>query len=288
MHTEAVSNIVSRSELLCAASYILAFLAYRRISAAGSAAAAAFWFAAAMAGYAAAVLTKETGLTLLALLALLDLLPATPPSPPVAPSARKYRAAAACARWAALGGATAAYLAWKRRLTGPQFMPHITSLDNAAAHAPTPVAVGRPSLPALCRRGGRSGPPTSSVHPPRQRDEGTQSEERCDYNPGRSPGRGQGRPPGARAERSEWPRFGDPAAPPPSGAGAASLGLLAAGEALPVSLPASPSLCCVRGAQRPPALGRPRQLSRGRPAQNLARPPRQWDKRIQLERLLCI
>jgi len=90
VHVEAVSNVVSRAELLCAACYLAAFFAYSRAAgwgaggaraARGTGAVAAY--AAACVGAAAAVMSKETGLTLLGVLGCPPPGPAPPgPAPP--------------------------------------------------------------------------------------------------------------------------------------------------------------------------------------------------------------
>lgn len=73
VHAEAVANVVGRSELLLALGFLVGLCAHRRVAVAESARGAAGWAALALAGIAAMLFSKETGLLLVGYLLVEDL-----------------------------------------------------------------------------------------------------------------------------------------------------------------------------------------------------------------------
>jgi protein O-mannosyl-transferase len=120
IHVEAVANVVGRKDVLAAGFALTAVLAHRRAVTAGGAALALGPLA-----YAAAMLSKESGVVAVALVASADLL-----APPAAASGR--RRAWLYAAYAAL---LVAYLALFRRVVGPALALPVAFEENPLAYA---------------------------------------------------------------------------------------------------------------------------------------------------------
>jgi protein O-mannosyl-transferase len=109
VHTEAVSNVFGRSEVMAALFVLLCLLAFVRAGAGGARVA---WHAASLAAFAAGLLSKESAVTALVLIGVVHLW--------TSPERRLSRTLRALAPYVvvALG-----YLAWRRYLVGALGMP---------------------------------------------------------------------------------------------------------------------------------------------------------------------